>query len=81
MAANNNNSGNGMFTLTDKINELLERFNELREQNEILRNELVREKAQNEARSTEIAKLEDDLKHRNAEGADLAKRIEAVLGK
>ena len=48
-----------IHTLTDKINELLERYNELKETNESLRNELVSVKAQNEAQKNEIARLEN----------------------
>ncbi len=70
-----------IHTLTDKINELLERYNELKETNESLRNELVSVKAQNEAQKNEIARLEDELKTKNVESEDIAKKIEAVLGK
>lgn len=70
-----------IHTLTDKINELLERYNELKETNESLRNELVSVKAQNEAQKNEIARLEGELKTKNVESEDIAKKIEAVLGK
>lgn len=70
-----------IHTLTDKINELLERYNELKETNESLCNELVSVKAQNEAQKNEIARLEDELKTKNVESEDIAKKIEAVLGK
>ncbi len=70
-----------IHTLTDKINELLERYNELKETNESLRNELVSVKAQNEAQKNEIVRLEDELKTKNVESEDIAKKIEAVLGK
>ena len=70
-----------IHTLTDKIIELLERYNELKETNESLRNELVSVKAQNEAQKNEIARLEDELKTKNVESEDIAKKIEAVLGK
>lgn len=70
-----------IHTLTDKINELLERYNELKEANETLRNELVSVKAQNEAQKNEITRLEDELKSKNVESEDIAKKIEAVLGK
>lgn len=70
-----------IHTLTDKINELLERYNELKETNESLRNELVSVKAQNEAQKNEIARLEDELKTKNVESEYIAKKIEAVLGK
>ena len=68
-------------TLTDKVNELLERYNELCETIENLRNELVSAKAQNEAKTNEILRLEEDLKSKNIASEDIMKKIEATLGK
>ncbi|MEI1661772.1 hypothetical protein QJN75_26345 [Escherichia coli] len=67
-------------TMTDKVNELIEKYNEVCEANEALRNELVSVKAQNEAKSNQIMSLEEELKSRNIESADIYKKIEAVLG-
>ncbi|EKF1334079.1 hypothetical protein OX492_000681, partial [Campylobacter coli] len=68
-------------TMTDKVNELIEKYNEVCEANEALRNELVSVKAQNEAKSNQIMRLEEELKSRNIESEDIYKKIEAVLGK
>ncbi|EJF0784451.1 hypothetical protein LJF19_001625, partial [Campylobacter coli] len=68
-------------TMTDKVNELIEKYNEVCEANEALRNELVSVKAQNEAKSNQIMRLEEELKSRNIESEDIFKKIEAVLGK
>lgn len=68
-------------TMTDKVNELLARYSEVCEQNENLRNELVSVKAQNEAKSNQIARLEEELKSKNMVSEDVVKKIEAVLGK
>ncbi|WP_291950793.1 hypothetical protein [Campylobacter sp.] len=68
-------------TMTDKVNELIEKYNEVCDINENLRNELVSVKAQNEAKSSQIARLEEELKSRNAQSEDIYKKIEAVLGK
>ena len=68
-------------TMTDKVNELLEKYNELCEVNENLRNELVSVKAQNEAKTNQIMRLEEELKSKNIESEDIVKKIEAVLGK
>lgn len=68
-------------TMTDKVNELIEKYNEVCEINENLRNELVSVKAQNEAKSNQILRLEEELKSRNMESEDIYKKIEAVLGK
>ncbi|EIT3228380.1 hypothetical protein L1503_001511 [Campylobacter coli] len=59
----------------------MEKYNEVCEANENLRNELVSVKAQNEAKSNQIMRLEEELKSRNIESEDIFKKIEAVLGK
>ncbi|EAI6949225.1 hypothetical protein CH182_08795, partial [Campylobacter jejuni] len=58
-----------------------EKYNEVCEANEALRNELVSVKAQNEAKSNQIMRLEEELKSRNIESEDIYKKIEAVLGR
>ncbi|EGS1373812.1 hypothetical protein UXX29_001048 [Campylobacter jejuni] len=68
-------------TMTDKVNELIEKYNEVCEANEALRNELVSVKAQNEAKSNQVMRLEEELKSRNIESEDIYKKIEAVLGR
>ena len=68
-------------TITDRVNDLLARYNEVCDENESLRNELVSVKAQNEAKSNQIARLEEDLRARNTESDDVIRKIEAVLGK
>lgn len=68
-------------TMTDKVNELIEKYNEVCEANEALRNELVSVKAQNEAKSNQIMRLEEELKSRNVVSEDIYKKIEAVLGR
>ena len=67
-------------TLTDKVNDLLARYNEICEENESLRNELISVKAQNEAKTNQIARLEEDLRTKNTESDDVIRKIEAVLG-
>ena len=61
-------------TMTDKVNELIEKYNEVCEANEALRNELVSVKAQNEAKSNQIMRLEEELKSRNIESEDIYKK-------
>ena len=41
-------------TLTSKVNELMQKYEEMCDANEALRNELVSAKAQNEAKSNQI---------------------------
>ena len=68
-------------TMTDKVNELIEKYNEVCEANEALRNELVSVKAQNEAKSNQIMRLEEELKSRNIESEDIYNKIDSVLGR
>ena len=68
-------------TLSQKIDELLERYKDLVEQNESLRQEVVKAKALAEAKNVQIAKLEHDLIHKNVNADDLLSKIEAVLSK
>nr|WP_314887327.1 hypothetical protein [uncultured Campylobacter sp.] len=68
-------------TLTTKVNDLLAKYNEVVEENENLRNQLISAKAQNEAKSNQILRLEEELKDKNIESDDVIRKIEAVLGK
>ena len=68
-------------TLTDKVNDLLAKYNEICEDNEALRNELISVKAQNEAKTNQILRLEEELRDKNVESDDIVRKIEAVLGK
>ena len=67
--------------IDQKIDELLERYKDLVAQNESLRQEVVKAKALAEAKNVQIAKLEQDLIHKNVDTDDLFSKIEAVLGK
>ncbi|AFL68956.1 hypothetical protein [Sulfurospirillum barnesii] len=67
--------------LSQKIDELLEKYKALEAQNETLRHELVTAKAVAEAKSVQIAKLEQDLIHKDVNADDLLSKIEAVLGR
>lgn len=68
-------------TLTTKVTELMSKYEEACETIENLRNELVSAKAQNEAKSNQIARLEEELSNHRNESDDLLKQVEAVLGK
>ena len=68
-------------TLSQKIDELLARYQDLLAQNESLRQEVVKAKALAEAKTVQIAKLEQDLIHKGINGDDLMSKIEAVLGR
>ena len=70
-----------LTTLSDKVNDLITNYDEVCRVNEELRNEIVTLKAQNEAKTNQIMRLEEDLDKKNSETDDVMKKIEAVLGR
>lgn len=71
----------GLSTLADKVNDLISKYDELSRANEELRNQVITLKAQNEAKTNQIMRLEEELNKKNSEADDVLKKIEAVLGK
>ncbi|DAB31163.1 MAG: hypothetical protein PWQ42_934 [Sulfurospirillum sp.] len=67
--------------LSKKIEDLLINFEQLREENSALRQEVVTLKAQNEAKNTQIQRLEEDLRAKEIEADDILGKIEEVLRK
>lgn len=67
--------------LSEKINDLLLRFGEMKQQNQSLRQEVITLQAQNEMKDKEIAKLEEDLINKDIESDDIFAKIEEVLRK
>ncbi len=65
--------------LVEKVNDLLSRFEEIKSQNETLRQEVVTLKAQNEAKDAQILKLQEELTTKNIESDDILGKIEEVL--
>ena len=65
--------------LSQKVNDLLVRFEEMKSQNDTLRQEVVTLKAQHEAKNIQIEKLEDDLMNKDIESDDILSKIEEVL--
>ena len=65
--------------LVEKVNDLLKRFEEIRSQNDALRQEIITLKAQNEAKDSQIFKLQEELTNKNIESDDILGRIEEVL--
>ena len=70
-----------LTTLSDKVNDLITKYDEVCRVNEELRNEIVTLKAQNEAQTNQIMRLDEDLDKKNSEADDVMKKIEAVLGR
>ncbi|PID47705.1 MAG: hypothetical protein CR967_03515 [Proteobacteria bacterium] len=68
-------------SLMGKVEDLLAKYENLRDQNEKMRQELVSVKAQNEAKDSQILKLQKEIQSRDLENEDIFGKIEAVLGK
>lgn len=67
--------------LSEKVNDLLARFTDMHQQNQILRQEVVTLRAQNEMKDNQIAKLEEDIMNKDIESDDIFAKIEEVLRK
>ena len=65
--------------MVEKISDLLSRFENLKLQNDTLRQEVMTLKAQNEAKDMQITKLQDELRDKNIESEDILGKIEEVL--
>lgn len=68
-------------SLVSKVEDLLQKFQEIKTHNEELRQELISVKAQNEAKDNQITKLQEELRSREVESEDIFGKIEAVLGR
>ncbi len=67
--------------INEKMNELVQKVDNLSNENQSLREEVVTLKAQEEGKNEYIRKLEEDLGIKNMEFEEILKRIEAVLGR
>ena len=65
--------------LSQKVDDLLVRFEEMKSQNDKLRQEVVTLKAQHEAKNIQIEKLEEDLMNKDIESDEILSKIEEVL--
>lgn len=65
--------------LSEKVNDLLVRFEDIKAQNDTLRQEVITLRAQNEAKTAQIEKLEEDLMNKDIESDDIFAKIEEVL--
>ncbi len=66
--------------LTQKIDELLKSYNELKLQNEELKKELLTCQAASQKKDEEIKKLQDELAVRDLEIEEVVRKIENFLG-
>ena len=66
--------------LSEKISEVLQRYNSLKGENEMIRNELVTLKAEREIKNQEIEKLREQNAEKDAEIEEIVNKIESMLG-
>jgi len=72
---------NKIKILSQKIDELLKNYKELKEENEKLKNELTALKASNEAKDIHIKRLEEKVNVSDLESEDILSKIEEVLNR
>ena len=66
--------------LNEKIDAMVSRYDNMKHENESLRNEVVSAKAQSEARDAQIRRLEEENALKDIEIEEIVKKIESVLG-
>ncbi len=66
--------------LGSKIEEFLQKYSRLKEENENLRRELVTCKAASEEKEKEIERLRDEIAMKNLEIDEIIKKIEQFVG-
>jgi chromosome segregation ATPase len=66
--------------LNEKVSQLLQDFQTLKGENEMMRNEIVALKAEREVKNQEIEKLNEDLTMKDLEIEEVVGKIEMILG-
>ncbi len=66
--------------LNEKIDAMVSRYENMKNENETLRHELMNAKAQSEAKDSVISKLEEENTMKDMEIEDIVKKIESALG-
>ena len=66
--------------LHDKVSQILENYNSLKEENKNFRIEMVTLKAENEAKDIDIEKLREDNILKDLEIEEIVEKIESILG-
>ena len=76
-----NSSGGIVERLGKKIDTLLIKYNELKDENKILKTELSTLQGQKETNDTQVRKLEEDLAMKDLEVEDILSKIEQVISR
>ncbi len=66
--------------LNNKVSQILENYNSLKDENKAFRMELVTLKAESEAKNLEIEKLREENVMKDLEIEEIVEKIESMLG-
>ncbi len=66
--------------LNERIDTMVGRYDNMKHENESLRNEVMSAKAQSEAKDAQIKKLEEENALKDIEIEEIVKKIELALG-
>jgi len=66
--------------LGGKVAQIMQQLQSLREENEVLKNDLMNQQAQNEAYRAQIERLEADNAAKEHEIEEIVNKIESILG-
>jgi len=66
--------------LDERINQILQKCENLKDENELLRNELVTVKAEREIKDAEVEKLMEENSKKDLEIDEIVNKIESILG-
>lgn len=71
---------NVLDRLGGKVAQIMAQLQALKEENEVLKNDLMNRQAQNEAYRVQIERLEADNAAKEREIEEIVKKIESILG-
>ena len=66
--------------LGGKVSQMMAQLQALKEENEVLKNDLMNQQAQNEAHRAQIERLEADNAAKEREIEEIVNKIESILG-
>lgn len=66
--------------LSEKITQIIQRYDALKNENEAMRNELVTLKSEKEIKDHEIARLSEENALKDIEIEEIVSKIESILG-
>jgi len=74
------NNQTSLEKLNDKISQILQQYNSLKGENEMLRTELITLKAESEIKNQEIEKLTEQNTIKELEIEEIVSKIESIVG-